>query len=539
MTRGPITPWQETVVVVTLLAAVFLTVLHASGPVTTNDVFWHVKTGEHLWQTGTLPDRDVFSYTTTDLDWVLHEWLAQLAFFGLHELGGFYLLRGFTGAMALLILFLVYRFAKHHVKNPVAVAVVVLLFAILGTTRLQARPTLFSMALFVVLVSWFCSRRGPWGLRQGAILVGTILLWVNLHSVGLLGLVIYAAYLLGLVGRTMLSQADAASRRDLVAHGFTLVAAFAATSANPSGFHLYAFAFQDKGIVMNFITDEWGTFRLAYGDNPSLSPEAYGVILLILAALIATCFATGWKLNRTPKKCESTAFPDPVRLSMLLLCLGGGLLARRFHWLLALSLVLAIAHLRRPVFAGWHQVASLPPVRLAAVAFVGILLGLHYHRNLRYQGEPLHQHALTASYYTTAIAPSHDRAGVRFLAEAGLSGNAFAHYGTGGMVSYFCHPNIRVFIDSRVDLYRREVFLEFLRVRDGHPSQQQILDKYDTDIYYRHWETRPLREPSGWTKVFATPTEAIWLRKHPRNRENVARCKAWHRRHRESAAPPR
>ena len=100
--------WSRPLSRALLLVTGLLTFLHVCGPVTTNDLFWHIKTGEHLWNTGGFSSRDVFSYTTEDLAWIQHEWLSQLIFYGLHELGGFTLLRLFTGVAALLIGWLIY-----------------------------------------------------------------------------------------------------------------------------------------------------------------------------------------------------------------------------------------------------------------------------------------------------------------------------------------------------------------------------------------------------------------------------------------------
>ena len=120
----------------------------AAAPVTTNDLFWHVETGAHLWSVGNFPDRDVFSYTATDQPWFLHEWLTQVTFYGLHELGGMHLLRLFTGLMAIAILGVVWRFSRRMLGGRLPAAIAVIGFAILATDRFQTRPSLFSILFF-------------------------------------------------------------------------------------------------------------------------------------------------------------------------------------------------------------------------------------------------------------------------------------------------------------------------------------------------------------------------------------------------------
>ena len=46
------------------------------------DMWWHLKTGEIVWKTHTIPVADVFSYTTAHHALVPHEWLSQLLIYG-------------------------------------------------------------------------------------------------------------------------------------------------------------------------------------------------------------------------------------------------------------------------------------------------------------------------------------------------------------------------------------------------------------------------------------------------------------------------
>ena len=46
------------------------------------DLWWHLKTGQIIWTTHTIPTRDIFSYTTNHHAWVPHEWLAQTLIYG-------------------------------------------------------------------------------------------------------------------------------------------------------------------------------------------------------------------------------------------------------------------------------------------------------------------------------------------------------------------------------------------------------------------------------------------------------------------------
>ncbi len=82
---------------VIIFFAVF--VLCLSKPIVDPDVFWHLETGEWIWQHKTLPDKDPFSFTqepsqyetSTWVSFVLKQyWLGQLMMYGFYHLGGFY-----------------------------------------------------------------------------------------------------------------------------------------------------------------------------------------------------------------------------------------------------------------------------------------------------------------------------------------------------------------------------------------------------------------------------------------------------------------
>src|SRR5215510_4162466 len=49
------------------------------------DLWWHLKTGEIIWNTHTIPSTDLFSFTTNHHSWIAHEWLSQLTIFGAYH----------------------------------------------------------------------------------------------------------------------------------------------------------------------------------------------------------------------------------------------------------------------------------------------------------------------------------------------------------------------------------------------------------------------------------------------------------------------
>ena len=68
--------------VVLALALAVLTVLTVRDRFNDPDLWWHLKTGEIIWNTHSIPQTDLFSFTTNQHAWTAHEWLSQVTIYG-------------------------------------------------------------------------------------------------------------------------------------------------------------------------------------------------------------------------------------------------------------------------------------------------------------------------------------------------------------------------------------------------------------------------------------------------------------------------
>src|SRR5260370_17688270 len=67
---------------------VVLTVLTVGSRFNDPDLWWHLKTGEIIWNTHSIPRTDLFSFTTNNHAWTDHEWLSQVTIYGAWRFGG-------------------------------------------------------------------------------------------------------------------------------------------------------------------------------------------------------------------------------------------------------------------------------------------------------------------------------------------------------------------------------------------------------------------------------------------------------------------
>src|SRR5258706_10828497 len=75
--------------VVLRFALTVLTVLTVGKRFDDPDLWWHLKVGELIWTTHSIPSADLFSYTTANHPWVAHEWLAETAIYAAYRACGY------------------------------------------------------------------------------------------------------------------------------------------------------------------------------------------------------------------------------------------------------------------------------------------------------------------------------------------------------------------------------------------------------------------------------------------------------------------
>jgi len=150
------------------------------------DFGWHLKTGEVIWNTGSIPTHDIFSYIAEGRPWVDSHWLFQLLLYGAYDTAGP------TGAIFLRGVLVVATFAlllgTNFRKAYSSVWLIVALFALFCThQRFLLRPELIS--LFFLAAFFFTAER--LSTRPVASLSTAFvcqLLWTNMHGLHVLGI---------------------------------------------------------------------------------------------------------------------------------------------------------------------------------------------------------------------------------------------------------------------------------------------------------------------------------------------------------------
>ena len=160
-----------------------------------NDVWWHLATGRWIVAHREIPRADPFSYTLPGAPWDYVPWLADLALYGAHAVGGPAGLVLWKGVVAFALLALLgVAVARLTRGDRVAVLACLLLTAILVQPRLSmARPLAMGAAFLAGAVAlsaqvWISGR-----VRHAAWLLLLIAAWAPVHGSSILGPPIAAA----------------------------------------------------------------------------------------------------------------------------------------------------------------------------------------------------------------------------------------------------------------------------------------------------------------------------------------------------------
>jgi len=174
--------------------------LFAAQKITDPDFWWHLKTGEWIWQHKAIPYVDLFSYTFKGAEWINYEWLFHTVIYPIYQLSGFEGLIIFV-IVVVLLTFLILFFACREMDGENRWLSITILFMTLlvARGRLSIRPQIISFLLLAIYLYLLILYRGE-GIttrRLIAFLLPAHVLWVNVHGSFLLGIFLVGAYTLG------------------------------------------------------------------------------------------------------------------------------------------------------------------------------------------------------------------------------------------------------------------------------------------------------------------------------------------------------
>ena len=161
------------------------------------DAGWHLRAGERMLASGTLPVTDPWSFSKPDAAWLAWEWGSDVLTAAVHRAAG---LSGVAAIYGLAIAASVWLwFRLTWVAGGNFLLACVLASPLLSTTNLHwlARPHIFGW-LLLMLTSIWCERlpsRASVSKLAGAVALGAV--WANVHGSFVLGPLFFVLYAAG------------------------------------------------------------------------------------------------------------------------------------------------------------------------------------------------------------------------------------------------------------------------------------------------------------------------------------------------------
>lgn len=456
------------------------------------DFWWHLKTGQYILETGSIPREEIFSYTKAGEPWIAHEWLSEIVFYSIYRFSGFPGIILFRALLILFIFLLVFKTTLRRANlisgergNTALTSALIVLAVIAFSVGWTPRPHFFSYLLFALCLEILEGYR--WREKNRLFLIPLLMvIWVNLHAGFILGFFLLLFYLIGEIAKREFARA----RFLLLILLVTVLAALANPYGHQGLFYPFSYILGANRFHKTVIT-EWFP-----PDFKSYHVQVFEIILFlgILSFILSS---------------RSVEFLD------------WGLFLFFTHFSLRSSRYLPLfALVSPPLIAGYlsaffrerlgklaQKQEPLSPRRksyLSAGLFIfWVLLSsfLCWQRANRILSDS-----------RTKTEENLPRKAVDFLLAHPREGNLFNKYRWGG---YLIWKEVKVFVDGRADVYGQGLIGDYLQIQRGE-NWKELLQKYEIEtVIWPAKEILPtiLRESGEWKIIYEDEIGVIFGKK--------------------------
>jgi len=467
---------------------------------------WHIRTGQQILATHTIPRADSFSSTMAGKPWFAWEWLYDVVVGKLEASLGLNGVVWFTAVVIAAVFAWTFRLLLARGTNVMIALVLVLLAVSASMIHFLTRPHvvswLFTLAWFWILDSSErnCLRGDGRSSARIWILPLLMLVWVNVHGGFLLGFVLLGIFLVGAawtwwrakeerIEEALQKIAAGKRARSLFAVGML---SCIVSLVNPYGWNLYGhvYAYLSNRFLMDHI-DEF--------QSPNFHGIAQRCFLVLLLITIAVLAVRGRYL----------------RLSeglTILFAVYAGLYASRNIPVSSILLVMVAGPLipEANLFNGFSQRMSRVEARLRGHLWpvIALVATLAIAANGGRVG--------SAVWMDAHFDPKHMPVNaVNFLEQQRLAGPVLSTDSWGGYLIYRLFPKAQVVVDDRHDLYGEEFFksyLKMIRVEDGwkeflaeHEGSYLLLPRSSA-------LSNVVSEDSEWKQVYKDELSVVFVR---------------------------
>jgi Flp pilus assembly protein TadD len=482
-----------------------------------SDTGWHIRTGQLVLQTHSVPRSDPFSHTMFGQQWFAWEWLTDALMAALHGWRG---LAGVVGGAIFVLLTsyaALYWLMVKRDADPLIACALTVFGAIVCISHWLARPHLLSIILMIVwcaLAESYRRDRSRWIYAIPPL----IALWANVHGAFVVTLPMLAVYAAGeflevaVRGEWCSRESLKALKTYLLAGALSLLAAM----LTPYGFKLY-------GHLWRYLNDRQLLSMIQEFQSPDFhSINGRLIEVFLLLGVIAAANAV-----------RQRRF---VETGLILMWTHLTLQSER-HATLAVVVV-------APVIAGQLSNLASEFIGWAAQGEETRSKALRAARSWYRSTMAINRQLTGASCYVVALAfiivtastgladklfsPRFDAnrfpvEAVDYILKNNQSGNLYSNDQFGGYLIYRLYPQFKVFVDGRSDFYRQGTVLDEVASielvkpnRPGSPGWEELLEKRSVEwMLLKHGEAlAQVAILSGkWVSVYEDSISQVLIRR--------------------------
>ena len=446
-------------------------------PYADSDLWGHVKFGEQIWTTQSIPAIDTYSYTANGERWINHEWLTEVLFHLIFSTAGSSGLLFFKLIIGLSIILLLSRLYFSKTDGLAAYSLHFCLLTPVLAYGFAPRPQIMTWLFITLLIVLF----NKFFEGQRKIIYWTpllMLVWINCHGGAIAGIALF-----GMVTAIELIRGFKSGQNNgkLLLPWFLI--SCAALFVNPYGYKLLLFFAETIPKQRNI--SEWDPVPLLTGDFLSFK------ILVLL--FVSSLFIPGGQKR-------------PWEIVLIVFAIIYGFKHQRHTVLTALLLTpylpIQIDKFFRSLPIKFVDISTMMKRALQFILIAAIC----------YQSWD-HFDKLRDSKFQLRVDPEfYPLYAVKFMKDNGLNGNILLPFEWGEYV-IFKLPQSKVAIDGRFrTVYPDKIFLQTHVFSEGWKGWQYVLDFYPTDIILLDQKNQEMENTPGWVKIYQDQVARIFIR---------------------------
>lgn len=502
-----------------------------------SDFWWHLKTGEYIYKTGSIPTTDPFAFTSLAKDPINPEskrikfiltqyWLAQVVFYWVYNLfnfQGIIFLRAFILTLFIFIIYISLR--REGAGLYLSVGLLIPTVMIISSNFTGERPQLFSFLfafLLIFLMDGFRKRSsvaydetkitGSSGMKYLMPIPFLMLIWTNLHGGFFVGTVLILGYLFCELVKYRAKKFGTSLNANSIKY-FSMISVLSVIVSliNPNGYNVVSILTElEKSRYRETIIEAMSPLKIG------LSYADVSLFFLILVLSLAVLLINLKKLDLT----------DAAIFSGLAIM---GLSAVRFipFFVPLATLVIARYGLKTGgnIFHTERFSSLIPKGR---IVFVVCLLAILIVGSVKYD-----------FFVKSGVRQNkYPEGAVKFLKENRITGNMFNPYYWGGYLIWGLYPDYKVFIDGRGLI--EDVYFQYLNVFQAKyqkiediPEWKAILKAYNINFILTFSVDKftgqmvplvpALYNSPEWHLIYMDKISLIFIKDRPENKHFIER----------------